>query len=102
MFDDPKKDLKWLEEQLLAQEQSQEEPEEEKEDWLDPGSIPTFRSQPEDIFRFLEEDMEEVSVPRWSAGKRRKRRKGRRAGRRRFLVFLGIVALLIWWVQWMQ
>ena len=34
MFDDPKKDLKWLEQQLLAQEQSQEEPEEE--DWLEP------------------------------------------------------------------
>ena len=98
MFDDPKKDLKWLEQQLLAQEQSEADFEEEEEGWWEVGQTRTGRSQPEDIFRFLEEDMEEDPVPRRPSGKRRKKRKDKRAGRWIFLVLLGMAALLIWWL----
>ena len=109
MFDDPKKDLKWLEQQLLAQEQSQEESEEE--DWLELELQeaytllkPQHRNQPEDVFRFLEEDAEEeevLVVP--SRGRRHKRKEKGLDG----LVFLAcaemlaIAALLIWWALWL-
>ena len=110
MFDDPKKDLKWLEQQLLAQEQSQEESEEEDEDWLEPELqeahtlwTPQHRSQPENIFRFLEEDAEEEVSHAPSHGRRQKRKEKGLGG----LVFLAcveilaIAALLIWWALWL-
>ena len=109
MFDDPKKDLKWLEEQLLAQEQSQEEPEEE--DWLELELQeaytllkPQHRSQPEDVFRFLEEDTEEEEVPIVPSRGRRYKRKEKGLGGLVFLAcaeMLAIAALLIWWALWL-
>ena len=109
MFDDPKKDLKWLEEQHLAQEQSQEEPEEE--DWLELELQeaytllkPQHRSQPEDVFRFLEEDTEEEEVPIVPSRGRRYKRKEKGLGGLVFLAcaeMLAIAALLIWWALWL-
>ena len=109
MFDDPKKDLKWLEQQLLAQEQSQEEPEEE--DWLEQELQeaytllkPQHRSQPEDVFRFLEEDTEEEEVPIVPSRGRRYKRKEKGLGGLVFLAcaeMLAIAALLIWWALWL-
>lgn len=109
MFDDPKKDLKWLEQQLLAQEQSQEEPEEE--DWLELELQeaytllkPQHRSQPEDVFRFLEEDTEEEEVPIVPSRGRRYKRKEKGLGGLVFLAcaeMLAIAALLIWWALWL-
>ena len=109
MFDDPKKDLKWLEQQLLAQEQSQEEPEEE--DWLEPELQeirtllkPQRRNQPEDVFRFLEEDTEEEEVPIVPSRGRRYKRKEKGLGGLVFLAcaeMLAIAALLIWWALWL-
>ena len=111
MFDDPKKDLKWLEQQLLAQEQSQEEPEEEEEDWLEPElqeahslRKPQHRSQPEDVFRFLEEDAEEEDIPVLPSRGRRHKRKEKGLGGLVFLAcaeILAIAALLIWWALWL-
>ena len=108
MFDDPKKDLKWLEQQLLAQEQSQEEPEEE--DWLELELQevrtllePQRRSQPEDVFGFLEEDVEE-EVPIVPSYGRRHKRKEKGLGGLVFLAcaeLLAIAALLIWWSLWL-
>lgn len=110
MFDDPKKDLKWLEQQLLAQEQSQEEPEED-EDWLDlelqevrAMLKPQRQSQPEDVFRFLEEDTEEEEVPIVPSRGRRHKRKEKGLGGLVFLAcaeMLAIAALLIWWALWL-
>ena len=109
MFDDPKKDLKWLEQQLLAQEQSQEEPEEE--DWLELELQeaytllkPQHRNQPEDVFRFLEEDTEEEEVPIVPSRGRRYKRKEKGLGGLVFLAcaeMLAIAALLIWWALWL-
>ena len=109
MFDDPKKDLKWLEQQLLAQEQSQEESEEE--DWLELELQeaytllkPQHRSQPEDVFRFLEEDTEEEEVPIVPSRGRRYKRKEKGLGGLVFLAcaeMLAIAALLIWWALWL-
>ena len=109
MFDDPKKDLKWLEQQLLAQEQSQEEPEEE--DWLELELQeaytllkPQRRNQPEDVFRFLEEDTEEEEVPIVPSRGRRYKRKEKDLGGLVFLAcaeMLAIAALLIWWALWL-
>ena len=109
MFDDPKKDLKWLEQQLLVQEQSQEEPEEE--DWLELELQeaytllkPQHRSQPEDVFRFLEEDTEEEEVPIVPSRGRRYKRKEKGLGGLVFLAcaeMLAIAALLIWWALWL-
>ena len=109
MFDDPKKDLKWLEQQLLAQEQSQEEPEEE--DWLEPELQeaytllkPQHRNQPENVFRFLEEDTEEEEVPIVPSRGRRYKRKEKGLGGLVFLAcaeMLAIAALLIWWALWL-
>ena len=109
MFDDPKKDLKWLEQQLLAQEQSQEEPEEE--DWLEPELQeirtllkPQRRNQPEDVFRFLEEDAEEEEVLVVPSRGRRQKRKEKGLGGLVFLAcaeMLAIAALLIWWALWL-
>ena len=56
----------------------------------------------EEYIRQMEEDMEEDPVPRRPSGKRRKKRKDKRAGRWIFLVLLGMAALLIWWMLWMQ
>lgn len=110
MFDDPKKDLKWLEQQLLALEQPQEEPEED-EDWLDlelqevrAMLKPQRQSQPEDIFRFLEEDGEEEEVPVAPSRGRRHKRKEKGLGGLAFLAcaeLLAIAALLIWWALWL-
>lgn len=113
MFDDPKKDLKWLEQQLLAVEQSQEESD---EDWfeeeLDPletelrearillGDIPARQRGTEDVFAFPEEDTRQEPV----SGKKRKNRKEKGV---RGLVILacletaGILAVLLWWVTWL-
>lgn len=114
MFDDPKKDLKWLEQQLLAQEQSQEESEEE--DWLELELQeaytllkPQHRNQPEDVFRFLEEDTEEEDteegeVPIVPSRGRRYKRKEKGLGGLVFLAcaeMLAIAALLIWWALWL-
>ena len=119
MFDDPKKDLKWLEQQLLAQEQSQEESEEE--DWLELELQeaytllkPQHRNQPEDVFRFLEEDTEEEDteeedteeeeVPTVPSRGRRYKRKEKGLGGLVFLAcaeMLAIAALLIWWALWL-
>lgn len=109
MFDDPKKDLKWLEQQLLAQEQSQEESEEG--DWLELELQeaytllkPQHRSQPEDVFRFLEEDTEEEEVPIVPSRGRRYKRKEKGLGGLVFLAcaeMLAIAALLIWWALWL-
>lgn len=109
MFDDPKKDLKWLEQQLLAQEQSQEEPEEEEEDWLeqelqDARTLLKPRSRPEDVFRFLEEDAEEEDIPVLPSRGRRHKRKEKGLGGLVFLAcveLLAIAALLIWWALWL-
>ncbi len=118
MFDDPKKDLKWLEQQLLAAEQDQEEPDEdwfeEEQDWLETelqearvllGDAPARRSQPEDVFRFLEEDMlEEEPEAVHPSTQKRKNRKEKGIGGLVLLVCLetaGIIAVLLWWVAWL-
>ena len=106
MFDDPKKDLKWLEQQLLAKEQFQDDADEEDEQWEAPRRMSARTSQPEDVFRFLEEDAEEEPefFREESLGTSRKRRKKRKEKRRGCLVFLVwletlvIIALLIWWL----
>ena len=118
MFDDPKKDLKWLEQQLLAAEQDQEEPEEdwpeEEQDWLETelqearvllGDVPARRSEPEDVFRFLEEDVREAETR--SAYASAPKRKSRKEKGTRGLVILAcletaaILAVLLWWVKWL-
>lgn len=118
MFDDPRKDLKWLEQQLLAAEQDQEESDEdwleEEQDWLDLelqearallGDTPPRRSKPEDVFQFLEEDDEDDGIP--SRPVSRKKRNIRKEKGIRGLVVLacletaGILAVLLWWVVWL-
>lgn len=121
MFDDPKKELKWLEAQLLAEEDPHEvscEADdwfEEEEDWLDAelnearvlmGEAPVRKSKPEDLFRFLEEDTEEAesAAPTLAAGRAGGKRKEKGVGGLVFLACLetlGIIAVLLWWVVWL-
>lgn len=122
MFDDPKKDLKWLEQQLKAEENPQQEASaedwfEEEEDWLDAqlreahallGDAPVRRSSSEDIFRFLEEEEEskraDYSAPPRKSPQEKKVRKEKGVGGLVFLACLetlGIIAVLIWWALWL-
>ena len=122
MFDDPKKDLAWLEAQLLAEEAPQEEaPEEEwfetEEDWLDAelreahalmGDAPARSRTKEDIFAFLEEDAAREEAPAYADGPRqaepKKKKKEKGVGGLVFLACLetlGIIAVLLWWVIWL-
>ena len=122
MFDDPKKDLKRLEQQLLAEEAKEDPAEdlfEEEEDWLDVqlreahallDGPAVRRSEPEDVFRFLEEDVQEntaavsgKSRPA-SPKEERKKRKEKGVGGLVFLACLetlGIIAVLLWWATWL-
>lgn len=124
MFDDPKKDLKWLEQQLLAQEDPQNQDQEEdllsEEDWLEvelrearallDNGAPRQRRR-EDAFAFLEEDIQNEGAavyaddPRQTPaprGKKKKKEKG--VGGLVFLACmetLGIIAVMLWWVIWL-
>jgi hypothetical protein len=67
MFDNPKKDLKWLEQQLLAEETRQEDLTPEEEDYLEEarsllGDAPARPAGQTDLFQFLEEDAREETV----------------------------------------
>ena len=120
MFDDPKKDLKWLEEQLLAVDAPQEE-DLGLEDWLDEedsleaelrearalmGDGPGHHCSQTDVFTFLEEDAQEEDAPAVYADAPREERKKKEKGVGG-LVFLacletlGILAVLAWWAIWL-
>lgn len=125
MFDDPKKDLKWLEEQLLAVEAPQEEEldldallaDEDlfEEDPLEAelrearallGDGPAPQRRQTDVFAFLEEDTNEAIAPAGyadpSTEKKPKKEKG--VGGLVFLACLetlGILAVLAWWLLWL-
>lgn len=121
MFDDPKKELKRLEAQLLAEEEHQDGSAgaddwfEDEEDWLDAelcearilmGESPVRSGRPEDVFRFLEEDAEEEApaapIPAVDRAGRKRKEKG--VGGLVFLACLetlGIIAVLLWWVVWL-
>lgn len=124
MFDDPKKDLKWLEQQLLAEDAPREDPPDEEflgeEDWLDAelrqahallGDTPAATRSRGDVFAFLEEDTarEESAVyadipspAKPQKSKKKKKEKG--IGGLVFLACLetlGIIAVLLWWVIWL-
>ena len=125
MFDDPKKDLKWLEQQLRAVEAPQEE-DIDLENWLDDelfaeedpldaelrearallGDAPVQKSRPTDVFAFLEEDTAEEPVPAVTPAPRKeaKKKKEKGVGGLVFLACLetlGIVAVLLRWVIWL-
>lgn len=122
MFDDPKKDLKWLNEQLLAQEQPEEQEEDwfGEEDWLDEelkearALMDSDYSRPVrreatlyDYEEEAEDDGEELALytddPQPAKkGKKPKKEKG--IGGLVFLACLetlGIIAVLLWWVLWL-
>lgn len=123
MFDDPKKELQWLQEQLLAQ----EEEDVSTEDWLREDREPDFDEELDDILRMIgEEERSEAPLrnyannygraPRAEAEegealyaeeavppkKKKKREKGIRG-----LIFLaivetlGILAIAAWWVKFL-
>lgn len=131
MFDDPKKDLKWLEQQLLAEEQPQQEASDEdllraadaflleEEDWLEEelqqarvltGDAPRQQGQT-DIFGFLEEDFapdnspaEEPPLRSMPQTGKKKKKKEKGVGGLVFLACLetvGIIAVLLWWLIWL-
>ena len=125
MFDDPKKDLKWLEQQLRAVEAPQEE-DIDPEDWLDDdifsdedpleaelrearallGDHPAPQRRQADVFAFLEEDIAEEAAPAAPAPsqKQAKQKKEKGVGGLVFLACLetlGIIAVLLWWLQWL-
>lgn len=109
MFDNPKKDLKWLEQQLLAEAPSQAAETPEEADWLEEaytllGETPPQSSGPEDLFQFLEEDAQEEFWQETSVQTPQKVRKEKGLGGLVFLACLetlGILALLIWWILWL-
>ena len=131
MFDDPKKDLKWLEQQLLAVEAPQEE-DIDLEEWLDDeilseedpleaelqearallGDVPARQRRQSNVFAFLEEDIEDevaptipvAPAPRPHSNSKEKQEKARGVGGLVFLACLetlGIIAVLLWWVIWL-
>lgn len=131
MFDDPKKDLKWLEEQLRAVEAPQEEDTDldalfDDEDFFeeDPleadlrearallGEVPARPQRKNDVFAFLEEETGEeepatvyaVAPSRAESRKEKKKKKEKGVGGLVFLACLetlGIIAVLLWWVLWL-
>ena len=109
MFDNPKKDLKRLEQQLLAEETRQEDLTPEEEDYLEEarsllGDAPSRPAGQTDLFQFLEEDAREEFRQEPSVRRSKKNRKEKGVGGLVFLACLetlGIVALLIWWILWL-
>ena len=121
MFDDPKKDLKWLEQQLLAVEAPQEDDMDLDELLADEA---LFQEDPVETelrearmllgditerswvgeFAYPEEEEEKhVPAPRESR-KEKKKKKEKGIGGLVFLACLetlGIVAVLLWWVLWL-
>ena len=121
MFDDPKKDLKWLEQQLLAVEAPQEDDIDLEELLADEELFEEDPMETElrearmllgDIternwvgeFAYPEEE-EEVHVPApRESRKEKKKKKEKGIGGLVFLACLetlGIVAVLLWWVLWL-
>lgn len=129
MFDNPKKDLQWLEDQLLEEDAASAEDGGEdwlEEDWLDDElreahalmdndySRPARREP--SFFDYDEEEGEEelavyTDVPdEPKHGKGKKSKKEKKPGKEKGiggLVFLacletlGIIAVLLWWVLWL-
>ena len=121
MFDDPKKDLKWLEQQLLAVEAPQEE-DIELEEWLDDeifseedpleaelqearallGDIPARQHRQSE-----DEAASAIPVapaPRPQSKSKEKQKKEKGVGGLVFLACLetlGIIAVLLWWMIWL-
>ena len=118
MFDDPKKDLKWLEEQLQKEmsqdgEFSEDWLEEEETDWLDDArellSEDVPRSRKAYDFDAEEEDGATVYAPpkkkaKTKAEKKVKAKKEKGVGGLVFLLLLelvGIAGVVVWWLLWL-
>ena len=124
MFDDPKKDLKWLQEQLLAEELREEEDREDTreqsdEDWFGDQEL-WLDEELEEARELLEEPrrpfdydaQDEDDAPAVYAdppkkGKAKKEKKPKKEKGIGGLVFLacleviGIAAVLVWWALWL-
>ena len=118
MFDDPKKDLKWLENQLLAEDAVPDADAgdgiSEEEDWLE-DELKEARALMDNDYSHRESvlyDQEEEEgddglavysdLPPAPEGKKTKKEKG--IGGLVFLACLetlGIIAVLLWWVLWL-
>ncbi len=107
MFDNPKQELKWLEDELLAAEAEMdaqwpedEEPEEE-EVYEEPPRRKKRKNPAADYGRTMFEDEGELDE---SAALLDDRRKAKGIGGLVFLAILetlGIVAVAIWWLKWL-
>ena len=96
MFDDPRRKLEWLNQELLDEEEEYEDwEEEEEEDELGPGY-----NYAVDFGRTIFDDEE---APQEIASDRKPRkRKGTRGLRYRLLLeVFGILAVMGWWLKWL-
>ena len=117
MVDDPKKDLKWLEEQLQEESQdgefSEDWLEEEKTDWLDDARELLSEDAPRSrkAYDFDAEDEDEATVyappkkkAKTKAEKKVKAKKEKGVGGLVFLLLLelvGIAGVVVWWLLWL-
>ena len=111
MFDDPKKDLKWLESQLLAEEETPGE--DSEEDWLAEARVLmdndySGSARQESVLYDDEEEAEAENLAVYAdappAPKAKKPKKEKGIGGLVFLACietLGIIAVLLWWVLWL-
>ncbi len=114
MFDNPKEDLQWLQDQLLAEEDA---PVEAEEDWLDAELRAAHALMDNDysrparkeagIFDYVPEEEDEVAVyadvPQ-EPPKAKKPKKEKGIGGLVFLACLetlGIIGVLLWWALWL-
>ena len=96
MFDDPRKKLEWLNQELLeAEEEYEDWKEDQDEDELDPGY-----NYAVDFGRTVFDDEEEPDGDlTYVAAPKKRKNKGLR-----FLLFLeviGILAVIGWWLRWL-
>lgn len=125
MFDDPKKDLKWLEQQLLAVEAPQEDHIDldallADEDLFEEDPLETQLREARMLLRDAsarnwvgdfsypeeaeEEPEEQIAPPPKESRKEKKQKKEKGIGGLVFLACLetlGIVAVLLWWALWL-
>jgi len=96
MFDDPRKKLDWLNQELLDEEEEYEDWEEEEEDdELGPGynyAVDFGRTVFDD-----EEYSEEIS----KQGKTPRKKQNRDLRYLLFVEVLGILAVIGWWLRWL-
>lgn len=101
VFDDPRGKLRWLEDELLEDEDTFSEEEEEEEEYEEDFVPRTRRGKKMPKAVFADERTLGENDALFVEKKKRKVKGLRRLKFLAFLEFLGILAVLWWWIKWL-